>query len=58
MNFEVLQLFVRVFSMNLGSLASFGSDTSEQLANISSQKSYFCQITKVFSYESFLLYGH
>ena len=38
MNFEVLQLFTKVFSTKLGGVASFGSDTSEQSA-----KSFLCE---------------
>ena len=52
--FEVLQLFTKVFSTKLGGMASFGSDTCEKFPP---RKSYFCQITKVFSLESYPPYG-
>ena len=45
------------FLHEIGGVASFSSDTSEQSTKVSLRKSYFCQITKVFSLECFPLYG-
>ena len=41
MIFEVLLLFTKVFSMKLGGMASFGSDTSKQIAKVFSMKMLF-----------------
>ena len=44
-------------TFEIGGVASRGNDTSTQSTKVFSTKSYFHQIVKVFSLESFLLYG-
>ena len=56
MNFNVLWLLMKNFSTKFGGVASFGS-TSEQHTKVSQRKFIFKQFAKVFSLESFPLYG-
>ena len=57
-NFEALWLFSKVFFTKFGCVAFVG-DTSEQSMKVFLQKSFiFCQFAKVFSFDSFSLYGN
>ena len=53
-NFAVLWLFAKVFSTKFGGMASFGV---AQMSNLHRGNHIFHQSAKVFSLESFLLYG-
>ena len=54
-NFEVLQLFLKVFSLKLRGLASFGSDTSEQSVKVFSVKILFPPNREIFLPRKFLV---
>ena len=56
LNFAVLWLFAKVFSVKFGGVASFGG-TSGQSVKVLSTKIFFHQFVKVFSHESFPLHG-
>ena len=48
MNFAVLWVFAKVFSMKLGSMASFGAAKVSNLRKFSQRKSYFLPICESF----------
>ena len=57
MDFAFLWLFAKVFSVKFGGVASFGTAQASDQRRFSLRKLYFSPIHKVFSLESFLLYG-